>query len=141
VEEWENEHRFVIPTPAGSSAPDVRSQTPTSMMRGGNGPSSVPSFWGADEIRRERGKQIESPASSARTFIPPHTRSRLDFSGRYGAGKDNITSTTALISKGKAKGEEMGVGNGGLGRQNTITQRSVGTVLLASTSCQCQHAC
>jgi len=51
---------FLLP-PAGSSAPDARSQTPTSMTRGGNGPSPMPSptatsFRGAGEIRGERGK-------------------------------------------------------------------------------------
>src|SRR6266852_4152892 len=111
-------------------------------------------------------KEIESPASSARTFIPTHARSRSgasdtlssaaavngnsgnkgtgsatlpDFAGMMvrlnNAAKDNVTPATVSTSKGKAKDEEMGVGgSGGLGRHNTITQRSVGTVLPTSTS-------
>ncbi len=49
--------------------------------------------------------------------------------------KDNATPVTASTSKGKAKDEEIGIGGSdGLGRQNTITQRSVGTVLPTATS-------
>ena len=51
------------------------------------------------------------------------------------ATKDNATPATVSTSKGKANDEEMGVGgSGGLGRQNTITQRSAGTVLPTSRS-------
>jgi hypothetical protein len=51
------------------------------------------------------------------------------------AAKHNATPVTASTSKGKAKDEEIGVGGSdGLGRQNTITQRSVGLPTATSTS-------
>ena len=128
------------------------------MLRRGNGPSPVPSpaapsFRSASGIRGEQGKEIESPTSSAQMFIPTQKRSRSgasDASSPAAAVKeldqpccqtlrvwvddeveqparDNATPATPSTSKGTSKDEERGIG--GLGRQNTIMQRSVGTVL------------
>jgi hypothetical protein len=92
---------FLLP-PVGSSAPDARSQALTSMTRGRNGSSPMPSptatsFRGAGEIRGERGKEIESPALSARMFIPPHTRLRSGVS-------DTLSSAAAVNNNSRNKG-------------------------------------
>ena len=126
----------------------------------GNGPSPLPSptatsfrSSAAGGIRGEGGKDSESPPSSTRTFIPGHARSRSSTSditptssttstvnNRNSTGSaalsDFASMTTRLNSamkaapKEKNEEKEMGVGGDGLGRQDTITQRSVSATVL-----------